>query len=151
MVAWFYTDQWKRITEELQTPTCTGEDIYTLKGGFKELIDNRAVDIIHPDIATSGGLLETKRIGDYAEECGIAMAMHMAGTPIVLMASVHCAAATQGFIVCEHHQHQVTDYEDLVTMSGKMPMISNGFAMYRWMLPDWASSLMRMKLKGGST
>jgi L-alanine-DL-glutamate epimerase-like enolase superfamily enzyme len=38
------------------------------------------VDIIHPDLASSGGLLETKRIGDYAEEHGVAMAMHQAGT-----------------------------------------------------------------------
>jgi L-alanine-DL-glutamate epimerase-like enolase superfamily enzyme len=56
-----------------------------------------AVDIIHPDLATSGGLLETKRIGDYAEENGIAMAMHQAGTPVSFMANVHCAAATQNF------------------------------------------------------
>ena len=29
-------------------------------------------------LATSGGLLETKKIGDLAQEYGIAMAMHMA-------------------------------------------------------------------------
>ena len=38
-----------------------------------------AVDIIHPDLATAGGLLETKKIGDYAERIGVAMALHMAG------------------------------------------------------------------------
>ena len=59
------------------------------------MIDQHAVDIIHPDLATSGGLLETKRIGDYAEEKGVAMAMHFAGTPVSFMANVHCAAATQ--------------------------------------------------------
>ena len=75
IVSWEYTDQWKTMTEALETPTLTGEDIYLLKN-FKPLIDNRAVDIVHPDLASSGGLLETKRIGDYAEEYGIAMAMH---------------------------------------------------------------------------
>jgi L-alanine-DL-glutamate epimerase-like enolase superfamily enzyme len=128
MVAWTYTDQWKRITEALTTPTCTGEDIYMLRGGFRELIDQRAVDIIHPDIATSGGLLETKRIGDYAEEHGIAMAMHMAGSPITLMASVHCAAATQNFLALEHHSVDTPWYDDLVIMTGKQPMITRGFA-----------------------
>ena len=48
-----------------------------------------AVDMIHPDLASSGGLIETKKIGDYAMEHGVAMAMHFAGTPISFMANVH--------------------------------------------------------------
>jgi L-alanine-DL-glutamate epimerase-like enolase superfamily enzyme len=128
MVPWFYTDQWKRITDILDTPTMTGEDIFALRGGFKELIDASAVDIIHPDLATSGGLLETKRIGDYAEEGGIAMAMHMAGSPVTLMANVHCAAATQNFLSLEHHSVDMDDYEKLVIMTGSKPMIDKGFA-----------------------
>ena len=72
----------KQLSDALETPICTGEDIYMLKGGFKPLIDAHAVDIIQPDLGTSGGLLETKKIGDYAEENGIAMAMHMAGSPV---------------------------------------------------------------------
>ena len=43
-----------------------------------------AVDMIHPDLASSGGLLETKKIGDFAQEHGVAMAMHFAGTPGVV-------------------------------------------------------------------
>ena len=43
----------------------------------------------------AGGILETKRIGDYAEEAGIPMAMHANSDPIAWMANVHCAAATQ--------------------------------------------------------
>ena len=31
-----------------------------------KLFDKAAVDMIHPDLATSGGLIETKKIGDYA-------------------------------------------------------------------------------------
>jgi len=94
MVPWTFTDQWKQITDAINTPTLTGEDIY-LKENFIKLIDAHAVDMIHPDLATSGGLLETKKIGDYAEEKGVAMAMHFAGTPISFMANVHCAAATK--------------------------------------------------------
>src|SRR6478735_3331891 len=91
IVSWELTDQWKTMADALETPMLTGEDIYLLKN-FKPLIDNHCVDIIHPDLASSGGLLETKRIGDYAEEHGVAMAMHQAGTPISFMANVHCAA-----------------------------------------------------------
>lgn len=128
MVPWFYTDQWKIVSDAIETPTCTGEDIYMLKGGFKPLLDARAVDIIQPDLGTSGGLLETKRIGDYAEEAGVAMAMHMAGSPVCFMANVHCAAATQNFLALEHHSVDTPWWSNLVKMTGSKPMIEHGFA-----------------------
>ncbi|MDR1644675.1 MAG: mandelate racemase/muconate lactonizing enzyme family protein [Tannerellaceae bacterium] len=128
MIPWYRTDDWRTISDALETPTCTGEDIYGLKDGFKPLIDAHAVDIIHPDLASSGGLLETKRIGDYAEEHGVAMAMHMAGTPVCFMANVHCAAATQNFLSLEHHSVDSPWWESLVKMTGKQPMIEKGFA-----------------------
>jgi L-alanine-DL-glutamate epimerase-like enolase superfamily enzyme len=128
MVPWFYTDQWKTVSDALESPTCTGEDIYLLRNGFKPLLDARAVDIIHPDLGTSGGLLETKRIGDYAEECGVAMAMHMAGSPVCFMANVHCAAATQNFLSLEHHSVDSAWWGNLVKMTGSQPMITRGFA-----------------------
>ena len=125
LVPWFYTDQWKEITHAIETPTLTGEDIY-LKEGFKNLIDQRAVDMVQPDLATAGGILETKKIGDYAEENGIAMAMHFAGTPISMMASVHCAAATENVVALEHHDVDNPWWEDLVTGIEK-PILQNGY------------------------
>ena len=86
------------------------------------------MDIVHPDLVSSGGLLENKRIGDYAEEYGIAMAIHQAGTPVSFMACVHSAAATQNFLALEHHSVDVPWWESLVkTVDGK-PMITKGFA-----------------------
>lgn len=127
MVPWQMWEQHKMITDTLNTPNLTGEDIFLLEN-FKDLIHNRAVDIVHPDLASSGGLLETKRIGDYAEEFGIAMAMHQAGTPVSFMANVHCAAATQNFLSLEHHSVDVTWWESLVTMTGGGKMIDKGYA-----------------------
>jgi len=128
MVPWFYTDQNKTLSDALETPIATGEDVYMLNGGFKPLLDAHAVDIIQPDLGTSGGLLETKRIGDYAEECGVAMAMHMAGSPVCFMANVHCAAATQNFLALEHHSVDNPWWGKLVKMTGSQEMITKGFA-----------------------
>jgi L-alanine-DL-glutamate epimerase-like enolase superfamily enzyme len=125
LVPWFYTDQWRQITEAINTPTLTGEDIY-LKEEFIKLIDAKAVDMVHPDLASAGGILETKKIGDYAEEHGIAMAMHFAGTPISMMANVHCAAATENFIALEHHDVDTTWWEDLVQGIEK-PILNKGY------------------------
>ena len=65
------------------------------------------MDIIHPDLATSGGMLETNKIGDMAQEYGVPMAMHFAGSPVSCMANVHCAAATENFLVLENHSVDV--------------------------------------------
>ena len=127
IVSWELTDQWKTMSDALETPLLTGEDIYLLKN-FKPLIDIHAVDIIHPDLATSGGLLETKRIGDYAEEHGVAMAMHQAGTPVSFMAGVHCAAATQNFLALEHHSVDLPWWESLVKTTDGRKLITKGFA-----------------------
>ena len=127
IVSWELTDQWKTISNALETPCLTGEDIYLLKN-FKPLIDIHAVDIVHPDLASSGGLLETKRIGDYAEEHGVAMAMHQAGTPVSFMANVHCAAATQNFLALEHHSIDLPWWESLVKTTDGRKLITKGYA-----------------------
>ncbi len=126
MVPWEYTEMLKEIKNAIDVPLLTGEDIFLLDG-FKPLIDERAVDMVHPDLATAGGILETKKIGDYAEQHGIAMAMHFAGTPVSFMANVHCAAATENFIALEHHSVDIDWWEDMVTGIEK-PLQVDGFA-----------------------
>jgi L-alanine-DL-glutamate epimerase-like enolase superfamily enzyme len=127
VIPWEFTEQLKEIATAVNTPIATGEDIY-LKEDFIKLIDSHAVDIIHPDLSSAGGLLETKKIGDYAEEKGVAMAMHFAGTPVAFMANVHCAAATQNFLALEHHNIDLPYWENYVKTVNKKPLIENGFA-----------------------
>ncbi|MGC8669132.1 MAG: mandelate racemase/muconate lactonizing enzyme family protein [Chthonomonadales bacterium] len=125
LIPWQYTELWKRITGAVNVPTCTGEDIY-LKEGFERLCRANAVDIIHPDLATAGGILETKKIGDLAQEYGVAMAMHFAGTPISCMANVHCAAATENVLALENHSVDIPWWSDLVDGIQK-PIVDHGF------------------------
>lgn len=125
MLPWQFADQYVTLSRAVKTPICTGEDIY-LKENFMPLFEKRAVSIIHPDLASSGGILETKRIGDAAQEYGIAMAMHMAGSPIAALASVHCAAATENFLVLENHSVDEAKWNDLVTGLPN-PLIQDGY------------------------
>jgi L-alanine-DL-glutamate epimerase-like enolase superfamily enzyme len=125
MIPWQYTDLLKEISAAVDIPILTGEDIY-LKEPFLELCRAHAVDIIQPDLATSGGILETKKIGDAAQELGVAMAMHFAGSPVSCMANVHCAAATQNFLVMENHSVDVPWWSDLVEGVEK-PIVNRGF------------------------
>jgi L-alanine-DL-glutamate epimerase-like enolase superfamily enzyme len=129
MLSWEMTDQVKLLTESLETPTTTGEDIY-LKEEFRKLCDNHVVDILHPDIATAGGIMESKKIGDYAEEKGVAMAMHYSGSPIGFMAGVHCGAATQNFLALEMTTQAVDNpwWENLVKTTDGRKLVEKGFA-----------------------
>jgi L-alanine-DL-glutamate epimerase-like enolase superfamily enzyme len=105
LIPWQYPDQWRQLTEAIAVPTCTGEDIY-LADGFRPLLERGAVRVIHPDPATSGGILETKRIGD--------------------LAGVHIAAATQNFLALEHHAADLPWWSELVTGLPR-PLIQDGY------------------------
>ena len=124
-VPWQYTDQYVRMANATTTPLATGEDIY-LKEGFRPLLESGALAVIHPDILTAGGILETKKIGDLAEEHHTAMAIHMAESPIACMAAVHVAAATRNFTALEVHSVDVPWWDSLVNGLPK-PIINKGY------------------------
>ncbi|TIU24473.1 MAG: mandelate racemase/muconate lactonizing enzyme family protein [Mesorhizobium sp.] len=81
VIPWQYTEQYRQLQDATTVPICTGEDIY-LKEGFEPLLKSGGLSVIHPDLLTSGGILETKKIGDMAQDHGVAMAIHMAESPI---------------------------------------------------------------------
>lgn len=125
MIPWQYTDQYVRLSNATTIPICTGEDIY-LAEGFEPLLQARGVSVIHPDILTSGGILENKRIGDLAQRHGVAMAVHMAESPVSAYACVHSVAATENFYVLENHSVDVPWWDDM-TLGTPKKIVENGF------------------------
>lgn len=103
----------KKVADALLTPVAAGEDLY-LWEGFREAIETRAFDIIHPDMLTSGGFMETKRIADHAERFGIPTALHACCSPIGFMANVHLGASVASLIAVEHHGLDLPFFRDLV-------------------------------------
>jgi L-alanine-DL-glutamate epimerase-like enolase superfamily enzyme len=114
----------KQITAKSPTPTLGYEDLFGFEA-FKPFINQNAVSIIHPDMETSGGLMETKRIADFAWRYGIRTMFHHAGSPVGAMASVHCACTIRDFICMENHAMDLPWWEDLVTGPEK-PLIKDG-------------------------
>ena len=121
-INWKQTLQLKALREAVDTPIATGENMFALES-FQQLIDHQAVDIVHPDMATAGGILETKKIGDYAQMHDIRMALHYAGTPVSFMANVHCAAATENCMVLEYHPEgdEIPEWTGMVHTIGGQP------------------------------
>jgi L-alanine-DL-glutamate epimerase-like enolase superfamily enzyme len=119
-----HAESYRRLQEATSVPICTGEDIY-LKEGFEPLF-NAGISVIHPDILTTGGILETKKIGDAAQDHGIAMAIHMAESPVAAIAAAHIATATENFLALEYHSVDVDWWDDIVTgFDG--PIVKDGF------------------------
>jgi len=125
IMPWWDINGQAAVTRAINVPTNTGEQLY-LWDGFCELIEKRAVDIIHPDLLTSGGMLETKRIADYAERFGLPTALHFAGSPIAFMANLHCAAAISSFVALENHALDLPFWKDLVTGLPE-PLMEGGY------------------------
>ena len=107
-------DGHRRVADALQVPVAGGEDLY-LWDGFREAIETRAFDVLHPDLLTSGGMLETRNIAEHGERFGLPTALHCACSPIGFMANVHCAAAISSLVAVEHHGLDMPFWTDLVT------------------------------------
>jgi L-alanine-DL-glutamate epimerase-like enolase superfamily enzyme len=113
------------VTEAIDVPTLNGEQAYLLEG-LKDMIEMRAVDILQPDLATVGGLRETKKVADYAEKFDIPTVLHSAGSPIMFMANIHAAAAIRSFMCQEIHSLDIPFWRDLVTGLPD-PLIVDGY------------------------
>jgi galactonate dehydratase len=109
-------------------PLCLSERLMT-RWGFRELIENRAAQIIMPDVAWCGGISETKKIATMAETYYLPIAPHNCGGPILHFATAHLAAnITNLFIMESVRRHYNEEYEGLVTRtlvpeaSGELPL-----------------------------
>ncbi len=123
---WLNWRGFKQISEATTTPVLTGEQAFGLEEGFRDLLDNNAVDLIHPDYVASGGMIEIKRIHDYAAVHGIPTVLHMPGSPIGQMAMAHLSATLSNFVCCEHHAADMPWWQDLVTGPEK-PILNKGY------------------------
>lgn len=123
---WQYTEHFVKISHATTVPICTGEDIY-LHESFEPLMKAGGVSVIHPDTLTVGGMLEMKKLGDMCDKYGVAMAIHMAESPVGFMAALNCAAAIQNVLAVEYHSSDVSWWNDLA-LGIENPCIKNGFA-----------------------
>ncbi|MDF2925216.1 MAG: mandelate racemase [Paenibacillaceae bacterium] len=123
---WQYTRHYAKLAQATTIPVCTGEDIF-LHSNFEELMAAGGVQVVHPDVLTIGGAMEMKKLGDLCDRYGVAMAIHMAESPIACMAAIHCAAAIQNVLAVEFHSTEVPWWNDLAIGIAN-PLIANGFA-----------------------
>lgn len=124
-IPWQSVNDYIKLSNSTSVPICTGEDIYLCEN-FKPIIDSGAIKVVHPDVLSTGGIMETKRIADYAESKDVAMAIHMAESPIACLAAAHVAAASNNFLALEFHSNDVPWWNDIASGIPN-PLIKDGF------------------------
>ena len=111
-----------KVTVATRIPICTGENLYT-RFGFRQLIQTQAADIISPDLAKAGGLLEGRRIADLADLYYIPFSPHNICGPVGTIAACHVCAAVPNFQILEFHH---LDDEVWNTLTVERNLIQNG-------------------------
>lgn len=119
-----YPDELAQIRREIGVPMVIGEATYT-KTGFRPLLEKRSADILNPDVACVGGILELKEIAAMAESFLVAMSPHNYNSTLVALAStVHASATMPNFIITEYFLPFV-DFCDTISPNQLKP--KNGY------------------------
>jgi L-alanine-DL-glutamate epimerase-like enolase superfamily enzyme len=102
-----------RVADALATPVAGYETELGLYG-FRELIGRGAVDIVQLDLAWSGGFSEGRRIAAYAHAHHRMVAPHAFAGAVLLVASLHFAAAIPNGLELEWDQNQNAVRDELL-------------------------------------
>ena len=113
-----------QITSATSTIICTGENQYT-RFEFIELLSRGATQIIMPDLAKAGGIMEGKRIAELADTFYVPIAPHNVSSPLGMMAACHVMASVPNFLLLEFHAREVSWWSDLC--DGDKPFVENGW------------------------
>lgn len=113
-----------RLTAASPIPIATGENLYT-RESFRPFIEKQGCDIVQPDVQKCGGLLEAKRIADWADMYYINMLCHNLCTPLGTIASGHACLAIKSFLALESDSVELPYWQDLILRDG--PVYRDGY------------------------
>ena len=117
-------DAFARLTAASPIPIATGENLFT-RQTFRPYIEQQACDIIQPDTQKCGGLLETKRIADWADLYYLNMLCHNMCSPVGTIASGHACMAIRSFVALESDSVEIPDWQHVVQWDG--PLYKDGY------------------------
>lgn len=118
-------EYFKKVSEGTTIPLASGERMIS-RQDFRPFIEQQLIAIAQPDVGTVGGILETKKIADYAEMYKIYLAPHNCGGPVCTAASVQLDAACPNFIIQETFPYRPPEMFDFAVRSYE-ETIENGF------------------------
>ena len=102
--------------------------------GFRPYLDNQVLDMIHPDVAYSGGITGCKKIADYAALTRTPVGLHSGPCSLIrFYASVHLSGAIQNFFKIENVLGEFRGFKEKMA-AGK----ATGGAQERHAISGWS-------------
>ena len=95
------TDAMAYVRRKIDIPVAAGERLFTIFR-FRELLARGGADVVQPDMAHCGGMLEARKIAAIADAHYAAFAPHNANGEISYASAVQLAACVPNFLVLEH-------------------------------------------------
>jgi L-alanine-DL-glutamate epimerase-like enolase superfamily enzyme len=92
----------KLVSENVNIPIASGERIYT-RWGYTPYFENGSLALIQPDLGTSGGITEGKKICDMAYTYDVSVQLHVCASALSVAAALQLEAVIPNFCIHEHH------------------------------------------------
>jgi len=102
-----------QLRAQVAVPICTGEVLET-RFAYRELLEQGAADILMPDLARTGGILEMVKIAAYADTYYVPIAPHNMMGPVATAASIQLCASIPNFRILEYQLADVPWRDELV-------------------------------------
>jgi galactonate dehydratase len=112
-----------RVAKRTTTPIATGERLHTIFE-FKDLLNQRAAELIRPDLCLAGGLTQCKKIATLAEAYQVGVVPHNWLGPVSTAACVQLDASIPNFVVQEYTGEELPPKSEMVKKTLKL---ENGF------------------------
>lgn len=96
----------KKVSDAVNIPIAAGERLYT-RYGFRQYIEQQAVDILQPDMCLAGGISEVKKIANYGETYNMHVQPHNCASPVSTAAAVQLDASIPNFIIQETFPYRI--------------------------------------------
>ena len=117
-------DELAEVRRKVNIPIATGEHLYG-KFPFSQILEQKAADVLQPDIANAGGLTELKKIAAIAEAKHVLIAPHNVCSPVGTMATIHLGLSCVNFYLLEYHAEFYSEH--YMTVAEGFPRQRNGY------------------------
>ncbi len=101
---------YKSIRNLTETYVAAGENLFG-KIGYRRWVSEGALDIVQPDLCSSGGFTECKKIAAIAQAWNTAVVPHVWGTGIGLAASLHLVATLPPTPISLNPEEPMLEYD----------------------------------------
>jgi L-alanine-DL-glutamate epimerase-like enolase superfamily enzyme len=100
-----HLDETKQVADALTIPVAGGEQEFSM-WGFRWMIHHRAVGVVQPDLHYFGGYLRCMRVARMAAEAGLPCTLHMGGTGVGYLDTLHFMACIPNALAFQEYKGQ---------------------------------------------